>query len=88
MKKFTNLDVEILKENKDLANKFNDLYKKSLEKIDKIKIAIDDLAIEQSKNPRNWGYLGDLGYINQSIDNIMDFLNIKDVSEDSVKYNL
>lgn len=77
MKKFTNLDEEILKENADVANKFSTYMRSIFEKLDKIKIGIDNMAIDQVKDPRNWGYVGNMVHINDELDNILIFLNSK-----------
>jgi len=74
MKKFTNLDEELLKENAQVADKFNANFTSALQKIDDIKIALDDFAIKQQLEPRNWGYVGSLGYVNEQLDNILAFL--------------
>ncbi len=88
MKKFTNLENDLIKENVELANKFNDKYKSALIKLDQIKIALDDYAIKQTKEPRNWGFVGSLGYINEELNNILEHLGIKEIVEDQEKYNM
>jgi hypothetical protein len=35
------------------------------------------MAIDQVKDPRNWGYIGNMVYINDELDNILIFLNSK-----------
>lgn len=74
MKKFTNLDEELLKENAQVADKFNAEFTKALQNIEDIKIALDDFAIKQQLEPRHWGYVGSLGYVNEQLDNILKFI--------------
>lgn len=71
MKKFTNLDEEILKENLEIANKFSKYMRENFEKLDKIKILIDDIAIEQSNEPNNFDHIAKLLYITEKLDNIL-----------------
>lgn len=74
MKKFTNIDSDIIKENAEIAINFNSNMQEILEKLDKIKVGIDDLALEQIKNPRDYGYIGIIEHINSELDEILDFL--------------
>jgi hypothetical protein len=88
MKKFTTLDEELIKENIELAKKFNNHYKECLQKLDIIKIGIDDFAIKQSKQNKDWGYLGSIAYVNEQLDTILEHLNLKDMLTYSKNYNL
>lgn len=76
MKKFTNLNDELLKENAELAIKFNTHYQNILKKLDQIKIGVDNMAIEQTKNSWNWGYVGDMAHVNEILDSILEFLEL------------
>lgn len=76
MKKFTNLNEERLKENKVINEEFNLNYQKCLQKIETIKIGLDDMAIEQTKNSWNWGYVGDMAHVNEILDSILEFLEL------------
>lgn len=88
MKKFTNIDDDLIKENVELSKQFNNKYKSALSKLDQIKIALDDYAIDQVKNPRNWGYVGSLGYINEQLNDILEHLGIKEIIDNQEKYNM
>jgi len=85
MKKFTNIENEIIKENANIELKFNEHLQSIFAKLDKIKIGIDDLAIKQQKDPRNWGYVGSLEKINYELDDIIDFLGLKEEDDDDIK---
>lgn len=74
MKKFTNIDSDIIKENAEIAINFNNNMQEILEKLDKIKVGIDDLALEQIKSPRDYGYIGIIEHVNSELDKILDFL--------------
>jgi len=88
MKKFTLLDSELIRENAELALKFSSNYKDALQKLDDIKIALDDLAIKQSNESSNWGYVGSLSHINEELDDILEHLGVKEIRDDSNKYNV
>lgn len=74
MKKFTKIEEELLKENLEIEEKFNVHYTESLQIIDQIKIALDDFAIEQQKNPTNWGYVGSVAHVHDELREILNFL--------------
>lgn len=88
MKKFSNLDEELLKENATATEKFNEHYNIAVDKLDKIKIALNDMKIEYDKNQGNWGYVGSIYHVVEELDDICEFLNIKDIIQDSEKYNI
>lgn len=88
MKKFTNIDNELIKENVEVAKQFNEKYKSALSKLDLIKIALDDFAIKQVKEPRNWGIVGSLGHVNEELDDILEFLGVKEITDNQEKYNM
>jgi hypothetical protein len=74
MKKFTTLEEDLIKENIEIEKKFGQSYSDALAKIDKIKIALDDFAISQTKESSDWGYVGSLVHINEELDDILEFL--------------
>jgi len=74
MKKFTHIDEDLIKENLEIEEKFNVYYTDSLEMVDKIKIALDDFAIEQQKNPGDWGYVASIANVHDELTEIMEFL--------------
>ena len=71
MKKFTKLDEELIKENTEIASKFSIYMKENLQKLDKVKILIDDIAIEQSNNPNNFDYIAKMLLISEKLDFIL-----------------
>lgn len=88
MKKFTLLDSELIRENAELALKFSSNYKDALQKLDDIKIELDNFAINQVKEPTNWGYVGSIAHVDEELDDILEFLGVKEIKDDSGKYNL
>jgi hypothetical protein len=88
MKKFTTLDEDLIKENVELAKKFSNHYTECLQKLDVIKIGLDDFAIKQSKENKNWGYLGSIAYVNEQLDTILEHLDLKEMLTNSKNYNL
>lgn len=74
MKKFTKIEEELIKENLELEEKFNVHYTESLQIIDQIKIAIDDFAIQQQKEPRNWGFVGTMAHIHDELREVLNIL--------------
>jgi hypothetical protein len=85
MKKFTNLENELIKENLAAAARFDFHYKNVLKKLDQIKIGADDMAID-AKNV-NWGHVGSMEHISEELDNILEFLGVKETIAASEKYN-
>lgn len=78
MKKFTNLDEEILKENLEISKKIESNTREIFKKLDDIKIGVDDLLLKQVKESNNWGYVGTLDKINYELDDILVFLGVKE----------
>lgn len=76
MKKFTNLEEELIKENAKLAEKFNIHYQEILQKLDTIKVKLDDIALEQTKDPKNWGFVGSIAHVHEYVDDILEFLGV------------
>ena len=74
MKKFTHLDEDLIKENAEVAAKFNNYYKECLEILDEFKIALDDFAIKQTNEPRNWGYVGSISHVHEKLTETLQFL--------------
>jgi uncharacterized coiled-coil DUF342 family protein len=74
MKKFTKIDEELLKESESAQNMFNMRFEEFKQKMDNINIAINNLKDEYQSNLRNWGYVGSMGYVNETLDNILEHL--------------
>ena len=74
MKKFTNLDREILKENNSIATEFNFHYKTCLNNLDKIKVELDNAAIKQTNDPNKWKYVYSIEKINVELSSILEKL--------------
>lgn len=88
MKKFTKLDEELLKENATATEKFNSHYNNAIYRLDKIKDALNDMKFKYEENEGNWGYVGSIYHVVEELDNLCEFLNIKDLIEDSEKYKI
>lgn len=88
MKKFTKLDEELLKENATATEKFNTHYDNAIDMLDKIKGSLNDMKKEYEQNQGNWGFVGSMYHVVEELDEICEFLNIKDLIESSKKYNI
>ena len=81
MKKFTHIDEDLIKENLKLEEQFNTHYTESLQIVDQIKVALDDFAIKQQKDPGNWGFVGSVANVHDELREILNFLNINDEND-------
>jgi len=88
MKKFTNLEEDLLKENAKADQKFQTLIDSVFMKLELIINNLEEMRTEQLKKSGNWGYSADLGHINSELDNILDFLGIKDTLNSTEKFNI
>lgn len=88
MKKFTKLDEELLKENATATEKFNTHYDNAIDMLDKIKGSLNDMKKEYEQNQGNWGFVASMYHVVEELDEICEFLNIKDLIESSKKYNI
>lgn len=76
MKKFTTLEEDLLKENAQLAEKFDTYHQSILDKLNKIRAAVDFMKEEQMKDPRNWAYIGSITHIDENLQDILDFISV------------
>jgi hypothetical protein len=74
MKKFTTLDEDLIKESQSAQDAFNLNFKEFEEKMDIVKLAVNNMKEDYQSNLRNWGYAGSMGYINEQLDNILQHL--------------
>ena len=88
MKKFTNLDEELIKENSKANQKFQTLIDSAFMKLEMIVNNLEEMRTEQLKKSGNWSYVGDLGHINSELDNMLEFLGIKEILDNSEKFNV
>lgn len=84
MKKFTNLEDELLKENLQVIEKYNNYISSIFEKMDLIKIKLNDFKNEKL----HWGHIGSIAHIDEKMDEIMEHLDIKDMLNTTKNYNL
>jgi hypothetical protein len=75
MKKFTTLKEDLLNEAMESKTAFEEGYNNATEKIEKIKIALENFKEQFELDPRNWGFAGSMGRINEQLDDILGFLN-------------
>lgn len=68
---------EFIKEEDDLAasGAYSLRLREVKIKLARIAAAIDAHAGRQQKDPTNWGYPGDLGHVDEKIDDIVKFLS-------------
>jgi hypothetical protein len=76
MKKFTTLKEDLLNEAIESQKSFNEGYENANNKLERIKTALDDFQSEFENDPRNWGYSGSMGHVNELLDEILGFLGI------------
>ena len=74
MKKFTHIDEDLIKENLEVNNKFELGYNFSISRLETIKSALNNMAKEQVKNSGDYGYVGDINHVNESLNEILEFL--------------
>ncbi len=75
MKKFTTLKEDLLNEAMESKTAFEEGYNNATEKIEKIKIELENFKEQFELDPRNWGFAGSMGRINEQLDDILGFLN-------------
>lgn len=74
MKKFTTLDEDLIKESQSAQDAFNLKFKEFEEKLDIVKLAVNNMKEDYQSNLRNWGYAGSMGYVNEQLDDILAHL--------------
>jgi len=74
MKKFTHLDEDLIKENQEADKKYLFGYSSAVSKLEAIKSSLTNMSNEQSNDPGNYGYVGDINNVNDKLDEILDFL--------------
>lgn len=60
---------------KDANVEFQSKLKVTQKLIDELKKALVLEARRQATDPRNWGYVGDLGHVNEELEEVIKFLN-------------
>jgi hypothetical protein len=74
MKKFTHLDEDLIKENLEAKRQFDIEYNFALVKLETIKSSLNNMVKEQSNNPGDYGYIGDIIHVAEYLDEILVFL--------------
>jgi len=87
MKKFTTLEKDLVKEAAGAQEAFDKGFKNANDKLLQIKVALKDFKEKYQKEPRNWGYAGSLGYINEQLDNILEHLGLNDTNREFIEKN-
>lgn len=59
------------------TEQFNERITTTFEKLEVIKMKLEELKNEQKLQPNNWGFSGSVGHINEELDNIIEFLGSK-----------
>ena len=78
MKKFTTLEKDLIKEAAGAQEAFDKGFKEANDKLLQIKVALEEFKEKYQDEPRNWGYAGSMGYINQQLDDILEHFNLND----------
>ncbi len=76
MKKFTTLEEDLIKEAAGAQEAFDKGFKEANDKLLQIRVSLEDFKEKQKNDPRNWGYAGSMGYINEELDEILEHLGI------------
>ena len=76
MKKFTTLEKDVIKEAAGAQEAFEKNFSNASDKLLQVKVALEDFKEKYNKDPRNWGYAGSMGYINNQLDQILEHLGI------------
>ena len=82
MKKFTTLEEDLLNEAVGAQEAFEKGFAKANDKLMQIKVALSDFKEKYEKDPRNWGYAGSMGYINDQLDQILEHLGLNDANRE------
>jgi hypothetical protein len=81
MKKFTTLEKDLIKEAAGAQEAFNKSFKNANDKLLQIRVALEDFKEKYQSEPRNWGYVGSMGYVNEKLDQILEHLGVIDESK-------
>ena len=82
MKKFTTLEEDLLKEAARSQNAFEQWFKDATDKLLQIKVALEDFKSKYQNDPRNWGFAGSMGYVNEQLDQVLSHLGIMEEDPD------
>lgn len=76
MKKFTTLEEDLINEAAGAQEAFEKGFTEASNKLMQIKVALEDFKEKYQNNPRDWGYVGSMGFINEQLDQILQHLGI------------
>lgn len=76
MKKFTTLEEDLVKEAAGAQDAFDKGFKNANDKLLQIRVALEDFKDKYQNDPRNWGFAGSIGYVNEQLDQILEHLGI------------
>jgi len=76
MKKFTTLEEDLIKEAAGAQESFDKGFKEANDKLLQIRVALEDFKAKYQNEPRNWGFSGSMGYINEQLDGILQHLGV------------
>ena len=82
MKKFTTLEEDLINEAAGAQEAFEKSFTEASNKLMQIKVALEDFKEEYQNDPRNWGYSGSMGYINNQLDQILEHLGLNDANRE------
>jgi len=82
MKKFTTLEEDLIKEAVGAKEAFEKSFTEASNKLMQIKVALEDFKEKYQNDPRNWGYAGSMGYINEQLDQVLIHLGLNDANRE------
>ena len=78
MKKFTTLEEDLLNEAAGAQEAFEKGFTEASNKLMQIKVALEDFKEKYQNQPRDWGYAGSMGYVNDQLDQILQHLGFSE----------
>lgn len=63
-----------LNESKDANTAYKERYKSVLSNLDKLKKLMKKHSVKQAKSPMDWGYAGDIGYVDDELTELLNHL--------------
>ena len=84
MKKFTTLEEDLIKEASGAQEAFDKGFKEANDKLLQIRVALEDFKAKYQNEPRNWGFSGSMGYINEQLDQVLLHLGVME-EKDTLK---
>ena len=85
MKKFTTLEEDLIKEAAGAQEAFDKGFKEANDKLLQIRVALENFKEKYQNDPRNWGYAGSMGYVNDKLDEVLGHLGVMEDKDDNIE---